>query len=106
LFYLGPPDPLRFYLTPRVAYLWSRSQTESEPASLTQLGAYESQTDGFLVAGSFGAQYAPHERFRLFGELGVSYTRQDGFSGYAISRSDMVTTSVGLRSGVGVVVMF
>jgi hypothetical protein len=106
LFFFGAPDALRFYLTPRVAYVWTRSETESEPASLTQLGAYESKTDGFLVAGSFGAQYAPHDRFRLFGELGLTYTRQDGFSGYSISRSDTVTTSAGLRSGVGVVVLF
>ena len=106
LFYVGAPDTLRFYVSPRLAYVWTRTDTESEPASLTPLGPFESESDGFLVAGSFGAQYAPHDRFRLFGELGVSYTRQDGFSGYSITRSDIVTRNVGLRSGVGVVVYF
>ena len=61
LFYLGPPADLRFYLTPRVAYQWSRTETETSPA-LPQLVDFESESDGFLAAGSFGAQYAPHEQ--------------------------------------------
>lgn len=105
LFYLGAPGDLRFYLTPRVAYAWSRSDYESSPG-FAQLGPYESESEGWLAAGSFGAQYAPHERFRLFGEVGLSYSRQDGTTGYSNSRSRNVTTSVGLRSGVGVVVYF
>lgn len=106
LFYLGAPDALRFYVSPRFAYVWSRSDSESEPESLVPIGAYEQKSDGYLVAGSVGAQYAPHDRFRLFGELGLSYTRQDGWSGYSITRSDTTTSSFGLRSGVGVVVYF
>jgi hypothetical protein len=106
LFYLGAPDALRFYVTPRVAYAWSRTENEAAAGDLLQLGPYETESDGLLVAGSFGAQYAPHERFRLFGELGLSYSRQEGTTGYTVSRSQAVTTGVGLRSGVGVVVYF
>lgn len=105
LFYLGAPADLRFYLTPRVAWAWSRSDYEASQG-LVQLGPIDSESDGFLVAGSFGAQYAPHERFRLFGELGLSYSQQEGTTGYSVSRADTSTTSVGLRSGVGVVVYF
>ena len=103
LFYLGAPADLRFYLTPRVAWAWSRSDYEASQG-LVQLGPVDSESDGFLVAGSFGAQYAPHERFRLFGEVGLSYSRQEGTTGYSASRADTATSSLGLRSGVGVVV--
>jgi hypothetical protein len=105
LFFLGSPGDLRFYLTPRVAYGWSRSETESSPR-LPQLGEIESESDGFLVAGSFGAQYQVHERFRLFGELGLSYSDQEGETGFELARQSLRTTSFGLRSGVGVVVFF
>jgi hypothetical protein len=105
LFYLGPPADLRFYLTPRVAYQWSRSETETSPA-LPQLVDYESESDGFLLAGSFGAQYAPHDRFRLFGEVGLSYSEQEGETGFTLARQSLKTSSFGLRSGVGVVVFF
>jgi Autotransporter beta-domain len=105
LFYLGPPADLRFYLTPRVAYQWSRTETETSPA-LPQLVDYESESDGFLVAGSFGAQYAPHDRFRLFGEVGLSYSEQEGETGFTLARQSLKTSSFGLRSGIGVVVFF
>jgi hypothetical protein len=105
LFYLGPPADLRFYLTPRVAYQWSRTETETSPA-LPQLVDYESESDGFLIAGSFGAQYAPHDRFRLFGEVGLSYSEQEGETGFTLARQSLKTSSFGLRSGVGVVVFF
>jgi hypothetical protein len=105
LFYLGPHADLRFYLTPRLAYQWTRTETESSP-ELPQLSDYESESDGFLAAGSFGAQYAPHDRFRLFGEVGLSYSEQDGETGFTVARQSLSTSSFGLRSGVGVVVFF
>jgi hypothetical protein len=106
LFYLGSSqEALRFYLVPRVAYGWSNTTTESAPP-LPQLGSSESDLDAFAVSGSVGAQYAVHERFRLFGEAGLSYTTQDSDTGYSLSRSRLESTSIGLRSGVGVVVLF
>jgi hypothetical protein len=106
LFYFGPAqDDLRFYLVPRAAYVWSSTNIESSP-SLPQLGPYESDSEGFLVSGSLGAQYAVHERFRLFGELGLSYTTQESDTGYTLSRSRLETSSFGLRSGIGVMVYF
>jgi hypothetical protein len=105
LFYLGPPADLRFYLTPRVAYQWSRTETETSPA-LPQLVDFESESDGFVAAGSFGAQYAPHDRFRLFGEVGLSYSEQEGETGFTLARQSLSTSNFGLRSGVGIIVYF
>jgi hypothetical protein len=105
LFYLGSPADLQFYLTPRVAYQFSRTETENSPP-LPQLSSYESESDGFVVAGSFGAQYRVHERFRLFGELGLSYAEQEGETGFTLARQSLSTTSFGVRSGVGIVVYF
>lgn len=105
LFYLGPPADLRFYLTPRVAYAWSRTETESSPP-LAQLSSYRSESDGFLAAGSFGAHYRPHDRFGIFGELGVNYSNQEGDTDFSLTRQSLTTTSVGLRSGVGVTIYF
>jgi hypothetical protein len=106
LFYLGPPgDDLRFYLVPRAAYLWSRRETEGTPG-LPELGSYESDLDGFDVSGAFGAQYSVHERFRIFGELGLEYQHQESDTGYPLSRSRLENNVFGLRSGVGIVLMF
>lgn len=106
LFYLGPSaEDLRFYIVPRLAYIWTSTETESSPP-LPQLGAYGSDGTGFQVSGAFGAQYAVHERFRIFGELGVGYTRQKSETGYTLSQATLEQRGVGLRSGVGVVVMF
>lgn len=106
LFYLGPPiDDLRFYLVPRAAYLWSSRETEGTP-DLLQLGPYESDLSGFDVSGAFGAQYSVHERFRIFGELGLEYSNQESDTGYTLSRSKLESSLFGLRSGVGIVLMF
>ena len=106
LFYLGPPDQdLRFYLVPRAAYLWS-SRENTSSSSLPLLGPFESDLTGFDVSGAFGAQYSLHERFRLFGELGLEYASQESDSGYTLSRTKLETRALGLRSGVGVVLMF
>jgi hypothetical protein len=88
-----------------VAYGWSRTTTEISPP-LPQLTPYESESAGILVAGSFGAQYKVHERFGLFGEVGASYSNQDGESGFTTARQSLSTTASGLRSGVGVVLYF
>jgi hypothetical protein len=105
LFYFGPPGDLRFYLTPRVAYAWSRTETENSPP-IAQLSSYRSESDGFLAAGSFGAHYRPHDRFGLFGELGLSYASQEGDTDFSLTRQTIKTTNVGLRSGVGVTIYF
>lgn len=106
LFYLAPSgDDLRFYVIPRAAYIWSRTEVDNSP-QLPQLGPYESEGSGFQASGAFGAQYAAHERFRLFGELGLGYTAQRSDTGYTLSRSRLEQRGFGLRSGVGVVVMF
>jgi hypothetical protein len=106
LFYLGASNnDLRFYIVPRAAYLWSSTDIENTP-DLPQLGPYESDGTGLQASGAFGAQYSVNQRFRLFGELGVGYTTQETETGYTLSRSAQETSTFGLRSGVGVVVVF
>lgn len=106
LFYLGSPANLRFYLSPRVAYGWSRTETENSPPISQQLASYRSESDGLLAAGSFGAQYRPHDRFGLFGEIGLTYSNQDGETSFIVTRQTLTTTNLGLRSGVGVTIYF
>jgi hypothetical protein len=106
LFYLGPPDAFRLYVSPRVAYVWSNSRVESGGVPGLTTFNYDQDSSGALVAGSMGAQYAPHDRFRIFGEVGLSYSTTEGTSGLTLSRSETKTSGFGLRSGVGVVVYF
>ncbi len=106
LFYLGPPDAFRLYVVPRVAYVWSHARIENAgPPGFNSVN-YDQDSSGALVAGSMGAQYAPHDRFRVFGELGLGYSTTEGTSGLTLSRSETKTSGFGLRSGVGVVVYF
>jgi hypothetical protein len=105
LFYLGPPDDLRFYVSPRFAWLWTRASSENS-LNASGLTPRDVDTDGYLVSGAFGAQYRFSDRFRLFGELGLNYSNQDEDADLSGSRFTTSITGFGLRSGVGVVVYF
>ena len=97
LFYLGPKEDLRTYVSPRFVFV-STGTTGSDE-----------ETDSYLVSGSFGAQYALGRRFAVFGEIGIEWTK-------STSRFDSLTpiagtttfrrTGVASRSGVGVVLYF
>ena len=69
LFYIGPREALRTYVSPRFSY--SRSSTSASSGTSTSDTAISS----YQVTGSFGAQYTLGRRFGLFGEIGVGYTR-------------------------------
>ena len=72
LFYVGQRDALRTYVSPR--YVYSRAHNEStSPLGETA----ESTGTSHSVSGSFGAEYALHRRFAVFGELGINYTHAD-----------------------------
>jgi hypothetical protein len=103
LLYLRDIDRLRLYLAPRAAYLLASVENESSTAA-PGLGTLSSGSSGVAASGSFGAQYGPHDRFGIFGEVGVAYSRQKGDTGLA--RTETELRSVGLRSGIGVVVYF
>ena len=99
ILYLARYDRLRTYVSPRYTYARAKSTSES-PFSGTSRTTISSHT----VAGTFGAQFSLHERFGVFGEVGVAYTSQS-------NRSDVIDVlvdndSVASRTGVGVIFYF
>ena len=99
ILYLARYDKLRTYVSPRYTYARAKSTAES-PFSGTTRTTIASHT----VAGTFGAQYALHERFNVFGEVGVAYTSQSNTSGALDVRVE--TDSFASRTGVGVIFYF
>lgn len=97
-------ERLRLYLTPRVAY--THSTAENESGLTGALSAFTTTTRGFIASGSFGTQYNVHDRFALFGELGLQYTALTTESDFPGSRSETDSTTFGLRSAVGVTFYF
>jgi hypothetical protein len=72
LFYTGRWDALRTYVSPR--YVYSRAHSEStSPFGDTR----ESTGTSHAVSGSFGAEYALHGRFAVFGEVGINYSHSE-----------------------------
>jgi hypothetical protein len=100
LFYSPVTDNLRTYLAPRFSY--SRTHGDSDVT--------ESTTDVYSMAGMFGAQYALGRRFAAFGEVGLSYARQNGTATSTIvnvtTRISNHGNTIGTRTGVGVVLYF
>jgi hypothetical protein len=104
LFTVKTIDQVRLYLTPRLAYGRSTSETETGLGGVSS--AIESTNEAWIGAGSFGAEFRAHDRFAMFGELGVQYVSQTSESTFSASRSRGEATQVGLRSAVGVTVYF
>jgi hypothetical protein len=102
LFYLQTADRFRVYLVPRAAYL--RSTQDLQSGGLTT--AIDTTSNGYLLSGSVGAQVAAHDRFSIFGELGVQYSTQRSEVSFSSSRSENENRTFGLRSAVGVTVYF
>jgi hypothetical protein len=100
LFYLRSTDKLRPYISPRYGFSRTKSSSDS-PLSLT-----ESTATSHTVAGFFGAQYSLHDRFSVFGDVGVSHSfdsREVGVGSGDVRSENRVT---GIRSGVGVIFYF
>ncbi|HET7217644.1 MAG TPA: hypothetical protein VFJ02_06330 [Vicinamibacterales bacterium] len=97
--YLSRLDKLRTYVSPRYTYARAKSTSES-PFSGTSQTTITSHT----IAGIFGAQYALHDRFGVFGEVGVAYTSQANRSDVLDVRVDGDTFAS--RTGVGVIFYF
>jgi len=97
-------DRLRLYLAPRLA--WSHSSSENKTGLGGDLSGYSSSQQGPIVSASFGSQYGLHDRFAVFGELGVQYSAIESRSDFPGSRITTDTTSLGLRSAVGVAFFF
>lgn len=104
LFTVKTIDQLRLYVTPRLAYGRSTSETETGLGGTSS--AIESTNEAWIGSGSFGAEFRAHDRFAVFGELGVQYVSQTTESTFSSSRNRGEATQVGLRSAVGVTLYF
>jgi hypothetical protein len=107
LIYVSRRDALRTYLAPRIAY--SRSKTSNDvsaPIANVVPAAIETATSTYAVSGSLGAEYTMAKHFGIFGEVGVQYGRNTLSPSAPLGRSDTTQTSIGLRSGAGVILFF
>jgi hypothetical protein len=97
-------ERLRLYLAPRLAY--AHSTTDNETGLSGTLSGFTAKTTGVLASASFGSQYSLHDRFAVFGELGLQYTAQTTTSDFPGTRTEADFTASGLRSAVGVTFYF
>jgi hypothetical protein len=103
LFYVKTLDRVRLYVAPRAAYLRTSIDIDDDQSFG---GVFDNDSDGFIAAGAFGAQFGAHERFAIFGEVGAQYTSQSSTSAVSTSRSKSEVRTAGLRSAVGVTLYF
>lgn len=111
LFTVRTIDQVRVYVAPRLAYLHAKSDTTTDVGPsfggiTPAIAATESKTTGWLGAGSVGTEFRAHDRFAIFGELGVQYLSQTSKSTFSTSRNRSEVTQVGLRSAVGATLYF
>jgi len=126
LWYFARHESLRMYAAPRFEYAHTSLEYEISLAipvlsfqELSALGlpipqvgpTLETSTSSKTVSGSFGAQYAIHRRFSVFGEAGVEYQkvgRPDSLGSLSsfIPRSSEGPHSWGTQTAVGVIVYF
>jgi hypothetical protein len=101
LFYLPDLDRVRMYISPRYAYVHGKSESDT-----TFLFDDESTftTSSHALSGSFGAQYAPHERFSIFGEVGLLYNTSESKS--SLSSTVGEGHSLSTRTSAGVIFYF
>lgn len=95
---------LRLYLVPRLAY--ARSTADNESGLSGALTGFTATTTGVLASGAFGSQFNLHDRFAVFGELGLQYSTQTTISDFPGTRTEAEGTTFGLRSAVGVTFYF
>jgi hypothetical protein len=97
LFYLNHVDKLSTYFVPR--FMYQRSSTSGG------LSGFELITNTYDVSGSFGAQYALHRRFSVFGEVGL-LIRDVTSNGSGIVISSTSVTSARPLTGIGAILYF
>ena len=113
LFYLTKIDALRTYASGR--YTYAQTSSTLNPRILAaatfpvgRVPDLEVTTSTWSVSGSFGAQYALHRRFSIFGEVGLSYssTELSASTLLALFTPDVEATTIGSTTAVGVVFYF
>jgi len=99
LIYIGEGDKLRPYVSPSYTFAHTSASSDSAIA-----GETESSSSSHTGAGAFGAQYSLHDRFTVFGEVGVGTSFSSQKIGISGGRSE--TRVVSTRTRVGVVFYF
>ena len=99
LIYLGRLEGLRTYVSPRFSYSSAKTSRSDDSAA--------PETTTYLASGSFGAEHRFSDRFAVFGELGIEYSRSS-FNVTALPTLSLSTrrTTVSARSGAGIVLYF
>jgi Outer membrane protein beta-barrel domain len=104
-FYVGQWDKLRSYVNARYSYSHAETTTSTTllpPLSENNEATLTSNAHGFF--GMFGAEYSLHDRFSVFGEVGLGYTRQRSESEATGGKS--TGHQFGPRTAVGVTFYF
>ena len=123
LVYIAKRDALHMYVSPRFAYTRTTAELPAAvyadlPASLVPsvtlvprvaFPTLKTTSTTKMIAGSFGAQYAVHKRFSVFGEAGFSYGKLD--TGYPSTLALITVPNTGPRTwgtqtAAGVIVYF
>jgi hypothetical protein len=113
LFYLTKLDALRTYGSGR--YTYAQTSSTLNPRILAaatfpvgRVPDLEATTSTWGVSGSFGAQYALHRRFSIFGEVGVSYSSAELSAStlLALFTPNVEVTTIGTTTAAGVIFYF
>jgi len=87
-------DNVRAYVSPR--YVYSHSTTS---ALVADVGTHRHE-----ISGSVGAEFTPHRRFGVFGEVGVAWERSTSDAGSFLG--EVIVSTWRVRSAVGVILYF
>jgi hypothetical protein len=101
LFYVNATDRLRTYVSPRITYVTTSTDTDAPFTS-----DLDRTLDGFQFAGSFGAQFAVGDRFSVFGEVGLAYSTTTATIGSPPIEAETRMRSFGTRTTAGVTLYF
>jgi opacity protein-like surface antigen len=101
LFYVREWDKLRTYVAPRYSFARTKSETDSAPPILVDS---ETTSTTHSFTGLFGVQYSLHDRFSVFGEVGVGFSHGTGNSNLTETKSS--SDNIATRTGVGLVFYF
>jgi opacity protein-like surface antigen len=105
LFYLSKHDALRTYLSPRYAYTRQSSSPSSSNTPTSVVTG--SNGHGNFVSGAFGAEYALGDRFSVFGEIGLGYSRTvSSPTSSLVGIGGSTASNLSTRSGAGVILYF
>ena len=101
LLYVKKYDNVRTYVSP--TYRYSRSSTSLTPSATIQGSAstVDTSINSNGASGSFGAEYAPGSRVRIYGEVGFAFTHMT--SSGSTAGLNISANTWGTTAGVGFV---